>query len=74
VAIAFRGSQRQGTFLLRAGSYSGVSMLECLDLDLVLRLGAVTNSRVSGKETRTARLPSQKIIRRGSRAKSEGSG
>jgi hypothetical protein len=27
VAIAFRGSQRQGTFLLRAGSYSGVSML-----------------------------------------------
>jgi hypothetical protein len=49
-------------------------MLECLDLDLVLRLGAVTNSRVSGKETRTVRLPSQKIIRRGSRAKSEGSG
>jgi hypothetical protein len=37
-------------------------MLRCLDLDLELVVYAVTNSRVDGRETRTARLPSQKIF------------
>lgn len=41
-------------------------MLGSLDLDLELNFDAVTKSRVGGRETRTARLPGQKIFRRDS--------
>jgi hypothetical protein len=60
--LPFEAANERGLFCVQAGSYNGVSMLRCLDLDLELVVYAVTNSRVDGRETRTARLPSQKIF------------
>jgi len=39
-------------------------MLGYLDLDLELNSGAVTKPRVGGRETRSVRLPGQKIFGR----------